>query len=103
MEIPSEAGGMGEPRLALSFRVGAGPVEHVGETIDISAEQLVMRSPIQLEIGLRLEITVRVPIEVSGSPFSKMKFAGRILSERAGPEGTFVYKVGIEWSRAHAY
>jgi|SRR5215467_7325434 len=103
MQTQGESGGMGEAGLALSFRVGAGPVEHVGETIDISAEQLVMRSPIQLEVGLRLEITVRVPVEVSGSPFSKMKFSGRILSERAGPEGTFVYKVGIEWSRAHVY
>ena len=103
MATASESGGTDEPRLVLSFRVGGGPVEHVGETIDISTEELVMRSPIPLEVGLRLEITVRVPVEVSGSPFNKMKFSGRILSERPDAEGMFVYKVGIEWSRAQAY
>lgn len=103
MPTPGELRGIEETRLALSFRVGAGPVEHVGETIDISAEQLVLRSPIQLEVGLRLEITIRVPVEFSGSPFSKMRFSGRILSGRAAPEGRFVYTVQIEHSRAEAH
>ena len=100
MRTPNELGGISETKLALSFRVGAGPVEHVGETMDISSEQLLMRSPIRLEVGLRLEITVRVPVEFSGSPFSKLKFTGRVLSGIDVPEGAFVYKVEIERSRA---
>ena len=99
---PNGLSGMNETRLALSFRVGAGPVEHLGETIDISAEQLLIRSPIQLEVGLHLEITVRVPVEFSGSPFTKMKFSGRVLSGRPAPEGRFLYTVGIERSRVEA-
>ena len=75
-------------------------MEHVGEAIDISQEQLVMKSPIQLERGLRLEITIRVPVEFSGSPFNKMRFTGRVLSGRSVPEGRFVYRVEIECSPA---
>lgn len=103
MATPNELSGMQETRLALSFRVAAGPVEHVGEIMDVSLEQLLMRSPIQLEVGLRLEITVRVPVEFSGSPFSKMRFSGRVLSGKPDPEGTFVYKVEIERSRAETH
>jgi hypothetical protein len=90
---------MPETRLALSFRVGAGPVEHVGETIRVSPERLLMSSPIQLEVGLLLEITIRVPVDVSGSPFHKMRFSGRVISGRAFPEGRFVYQVEIERRR----
>ena len=82
---PNELAGMRETRLDLSFRVGGGPVEHVGETVVVSPEQLIMSSPIPLEVGLHLEITVRVPVEVSGSPFSKMRFSGRVLSGRTLP------------------
>jgi hypothetical protein len=49
-------------KLPVRFRVGAATLEHQGETIGISARQFILASSLKLDPGMRLTITVQVPM-----------------------------------------
>lgn len=83
-------------RLPLRFCVGAGAIEHTGETIGISQQHFILSSPIELQVGLRLMMKIRVPVEVSGSPFSEIAVCGRIVCGSRLADAAFGYQVELE-------
>ena len=55
-----------------------------------------MSCPTELEAGLRLTMKIRVPVEVSGSPFSEIAVIGRVVDCSHLPDGQFGYPIELE-------
>lgn len=87
---------MVETKLPVRFRVGSGLIEYQGETIGVSPRHLLFSTDAQLQPGLRLSLQVRVPMEISGSPFSEVHFSGRVLAGTELAGGTFGYHLEID-------
>jgi len=83
-------------KLPLRFRVGAGSIEHAAVAIGISPQRFIMSCPMELQAGLRLVMKIRVPVEVSGSPFSEIAVRGRVVDCSNLPDGQFGYQIELE-------
>lgn len=86
-------------RVPLHFRclgIGCEDVEYATETLKISLYGFLMRSERELTKGTMLYLRLRVPIEISGSPFREMRSIGRVVSEHELEDGTVGYRVEIE-------
>jgi len=97
--FPDGLGQMREANLPLRFRIDTDTREHAAETIAVSPEHFIIRSPIELVAGQILAIKVRVPVELSGTPFGETKFTGRIVCGTKHTDGKFGYVVKIERPR----
>jgi hypothetical protein len=94
--FPDDLSRLRDVKLPVRFRVGAATLEHQGETIGISAKQFMLASSFKLDPGMRLTITIQVPMEVSGSPFSEIHITGRIASVSMLAEKKFGYQVDLD-------
>jgi hypothetical protein len=86
-------------RVPLHFRclgMGCEDVEYATETVKIWLYGFLMRSRRELTAGTVLYLRLRVPIEISGSPFSEMRSIGRVVSEHELEDGTVGYSVEFE-------
>jgi hypothetical protein len=90
---------IGEIRIPLFFKAadaGCDSIEYAGETVTISDHTFVMRSPIPLKLGSVLALRMRVPVDISGSPFRETRGTGRVMCECALKDGTIAYQVAID-------
>lgn len=94
--FPDDLSKLRDVKLRVRFRVGAGTLEHHGETIGISARQFMVASSLRLDPGIRLTITVQVPMEISGSPFSEIHVTGQIVSVSELADKKFGYQVELD-------
>ena len=83
-------------KLAVRFHVGTGQVEYDGETIGVSPTHLILGTRSQLQTGARVKLQIRIPIEISGSPFSEVSFAGHVLSGSDLGDGKYGYHIEID-------
>lgn len=86
-------------RIPLRFRVAEGNSstrEFSSETLNISSQGFCMQIEQQIQVGSLLALNLRVPTEISGSPFVELCCTGRIAWEGRRPDGTFGYGVSIE-------
>ena len=61
---------MRKARLPVRFRIGSDAAEQPAETFGISPEWIVLSTAVRLDVGTRLAITIRIPIDCVGSPFA---------------------------------
>jgi len=94
--FPLSLNGMVETKLPVRFHVAPGVTEYQGETIGISPRHLLLSTDAELQPGLRLSLQVRVPMEISGSPFSEVHFSGRVLAGTELAGGNFGYHLEID-------
>lgn len=87
---------MRQLRLPLHFHAGDDAAEYDGETLGISSEYLVLTSPVVLRAGMRLFITVRVPVEDARGSFTEIHIVGRVVSSSNLSKGRIGYQVKIE-------
>ena len=93
-------------RVPLHFRclgMGCEDVEYAAETVKIWLYGFLMRSRRELTAGTILYLRLRVPIEISGSPFSEMRSIGRVVSEHELEDGTVGYTVEFERAASSAW
>ncbi len=70
-------------------------IEYLTEAISISIHSFLMRSEQKLAVGGRLLLRLRVPVEISGSPFQMSRHTGRVVSEVAMDDGTTAYRIEL--------
>ena len=87
---------MRQAKLAVRFHIAGDDEEHEGETLGFSPEQLFMSTLVEVPVGAELAITIRVPVELSGSPFNEVAFSGKVLSVSKLARNTFGCQVAIE-------
>jgi hypothetical protein len=63
--------------------------------VNISRSGLFLRSPQKLAIGTSLQMSLRVPTEISGSVFTELRCRGRVVHEQQ-EEGAPGYGIEIE-------
>ena len=93
-------------RVPLHFRclgIGCEDVEYAAETVKIWLYGFLMRSRRELTAGTILYLRLRVPMEISGSPFSEMRSIGRVVSEHELEDGTVGYCVEFERAASSAW
>jgi len=90
-------------RVPLHFRclgIGCEDVEYAAETVQIWLYGFLMRSRRELTAGTMLYLRLRVPIEISGSPFSEMRRIGQDVSEHKLEDGLSVTAWNLSARRA---
>lgn len=70
-------------------------MEYATTTISIFQNGFVMSSPRRLRVGCPLSLTLRVPPEVSGSPFRHIRCTGHVKTEQTLTGGELAYRVEI--------
>jgi PilZ domain len=86
-------------RIPLRFRLAEDSnsgKEISSETLNISSQGFCMQLKQRIKVGSLLALNLRVPTEVSGSPFVELCCTGRIAWEGPRPEGMYGYGVAIE-------
>jgi hypothetical protein len=66
------------------------------EATNISRSGMFITSPRPLAVGSSLRMSLRVPIEISGSVFSQLQCIGRVVHERSAVGGAMGYGIAIE-------
>jgi hypothetical protein len=94
--LPSKLTDLRERRMSLHFRVDGGGHYYSGETIGVSPNQFIMATLAKLAVGSRLLVSIRVPVEVSGSSFCDVAVSGSIVSVSRLSDGKFGYQVEME-------
>jgi len=77
-------------RTPLRFRalaVDADSVEHFTEALNVSRGGFFFASSAPLRVGMRLEVTLRMPIEVGGYAAKEINCTARIAHTRGEPFG----------------
>jgi hypothetical protein len=77
-------------RTPLRFRalgVGADTSEHFTEALNISRGGFYFASSAPLRVGMQLEVTLRMPIEVGGNAAKEINCTARIAHTRSEPFG----------------
>jgi hypothetical protein len=107
MEIArSESASSHAERVSLHFPclgIGCEDIEYATETVKIWLDGFLMRSRRELTTGTILYLRLRVPIEISGSPFRELCSIGRVVSEHELEDGTVGYSVEIERAASSAW
>ena len=68
----------------------------LAETENISPTGIFMISPQRLPVGSMLQLTLQVPIEISGSMFTRLQCRGRVVHEQMLPNNILGYGIEIE-------
>lgn len=92
-------------RMPVHFRclgIGCEDVEYTTETVSIWLYGFLMRSRRELTAGTILYLRMRVPIEISGSPFCEHHGIGRVVSEHELEDGSVGYSVKFESAASSA-
>jgi hypothetical protein len=77
-------------RTPLRFRalgVGADTSEHFTEALNVSRGGFFFASSAPLRVGMQLEVTLRMPIEVGGNAAKEINCTARIAHARSEPFG----------------
>jgi hypothetical protein len=77
-------------RTPLRFRalgVGADTSEHFTEALNVSRGGFFFASSAPLRVGMQLEVTLRMPIEVGGNAAKEINCTARIAHTRSEPFG----------------
>jgi hypothetical protein len=77
-------------RIPLRFRalgVGADTSEHFTEALNVSRGGFFFASSAPLRVGMQLEVTLRMPIEVGGNAAKEINCTARIAHTRSEPFG----------------
>ena len=77
-------------RTPLRFRalgVGADSSEHFTEALNVSRGGFFFASSAPLRVGMQLEVTLRMPIEVGGKAAKEINCTARIAHTRGEPFG----------------
>ena len=77
-------------RTPLRFRalgIGADSSEHFTEALNISRGGFFFASSAPLRVGMQLEVTLRMPIEVVGNAANEINCTARIAHTRSEPFG----------------
>ena len=77
-------------RTPLRFRavgVAADQTEHFTEALNISRGGFFFASSAPLQVGMPLEVTIRMPAEVTGNSSQEMRCTARIVHVRNEPYG----------------
>lgn len=70
--------------------------EPPGQTLNVSRTGILMTSPLRLEVGSQLHLTLQVPMEISGSAVRRFRCNGRVVREEKLADGTIGYGIEIE-------
>ena len=85
--------------IRIYFRLAEpNEIEYAAEVITISMDSFLMSSPVRLPLGTKLQLRMRVPVEISGSPFVELRTAGRVVAFTPSERGEHNYNVKIEGS-----
>jgi hypothetical protein len=85
--------------IPVSFRcleTGSEEIEYTTRTVSIFHNGFVMSSPRRLRVGGLLSLRLRVPPEISGSPFIETRCTGYVKAEQKLKDGSLGYRVEIE-------
>jgi c-di-GMP-binding flagellar brake protein YcgR len=77
-------------RTPLRFRtmgVAADKTEHFTEALNISRGGFFFASSAPLQVGMPLEVTIRMPAEVTGNSSQEMRCTARVVHVRNEPYG----------------
>ncbi len=77
-------------RTPLRFRalgIGADSSEHFTEALNVSRGGFFFASSAPLRVGMQLEVTLRMPIEVGGCAAKEINCTARIAHTRGEPFG----------------
>ena len=77
-------------RTPLRFRalgVAADPTVHFTEALNVSSGGFFFASSAPLQIGIPLEVTLRMPKEVTGSKEEELRCTARVVHARSEPYG----------------
>jgi PilZ domain len=77
-------------RTPLRFRAlgaGADSSEHFTEALNVSRGGFFFASSAPLRVGMQLEVTLRMPIEVGGNAAKEINCTARIAHTRSEPFG----------------
>jgi PilZ domain len=77
-------------RTPLRFRavgVTADKTEHFTEALNISRGGFFFASSAPLQVGMPLEVTIRMPAEVTGNSAQEMRCSARVVHVRNEPYG----------------
>jgi hypothetical protein len=94
--LPDDLAKLRQACIPFRFRIGVSSREYSGETMGISPNLLIMRTFTELQVGLRLQIRIPLPVEISGRPFSEFEAIGRVVSVSQLPDGIFGYQIEFE-------
>jgi len=75
-------------RTRLRFRalgVAADTSEHFTEALNVSRGGFFFASSAPLRVGMRLEVTLRMPVEVSGTMTQELNRTARVTHARSEP------------------
>jgi hypothetical protein len=88
-----------EALIPVSFRcleIGSDSIEYATQIESISRDGFLMTSPKRLKVGSRLSLRLRVPPEISGSPFWETRCTGHVTAQQRLKDGRPAYRVEIE-------
>jgi len=77
-------------RTPLRFRalgVGADASEHFTEALNVSRGGFFFASSAALRVGMKLEVTLRMPVEVTGTAAQEINCTARVTHARGEPFG----------------
>lgn len=86
-------------RIPVRFRVAdfsLDMAEHSSEAVNVSRYGLFMVTQSPLRVGASLNLTVRVPVEISGMAMQESRCKGQIVHECVMKDGRLGYGVRIE-------
>jgi hypothetical protein len=86
-------------RIPVRFRIAdlsADMSEHATEAVNVSRYGLLLATRSAMRVGATLDLTVRVPVEISGMAKQEARCKGRIVHECALEDGRIGYGVQIE-------
>lgn len=89
-------------RAPIRFRamgVAADKTEHFTEALNISRGGFFFASSAPLQVGMRLEVTIRMPGEVTGNSPQEIRCAARVVHVRNEPYGDGRIGFGAEIER----
>ena len=91
-------------RIPIRFRpitLAADQSEHFTEAINVSRGGFFFISSAPLQLGMRIEVTLRMPAEVTGSKPEQTRCSARVVHVRNQPYGDGRIGFGAEIERFH--
>jgi hypothetical protein len=91
-------------RTPLRFRamgLAADKIEHFTEALNISKGGFFFATSAPLQVGMPIEATVRMPIEVTGSNAQETRCTARVVHVRNEPYGDGRIGFGAEIEKLH--
>ena len=91
-------------RTPLRFRalnLAADNSEHFTEAMNVSRGGFFFASSAPLQVGVPIEVTLRMPVEVTGTKAAEMRCSARVVHVRNEPYGDGRIGFGAEIEKYH--